>query len=79
MGYITSPVILHALIFPTDAKTKREILCVIIHKWIQIFWDNSVAAGEYLTTSQRIAVLLSSGQAVKSSEFKVLRSFEIKG
>jgi hypothetical protein len=79
MGYITSPVILHALIFPTDAKAKGPILCIIIHKEIQIFWDNSVAAGEYLTTFQRIAVLSSSGQAIKSSEGKVLRSFTIKG
>ena len=36
MGYITSPVILQALILPTDAKAKGEILCVIIHKEIQI-------------------------------------------
>ena len=79
MDYITSPVILHALIFPNDAKAKGAILWLIIHKEIQIFWDNSVAAGEYLVTCQRIAVILSSGQAVKSSEGKVLPSFEIKG
>jgi len=39
-----------------------------MYKEIQIFWDNSMASVEYLTTFQRIGVILSSSKAVKSSE-----------